>query len=67
MSMRVTATVTDPGATPVTLAITMPLAEWQRLHAQLSTAYPSWKLGSAIRLAAERLMASHTEAVEVDP
>lgn len=46
--MKTEMRVADPGKVEITLTVTMPLADWKRLKADLPAAYPGWKLSEAI-------------------
>lgn len=46
--MQVKAVINKPEDLEVTLTITCQLSEWIELAEQLSNAYPSWQLTSAI-------------------
>lgn len=46
--MKTDMRVVDPGKVEVALTVTMSLADWKRLRADLPAAYPGWKLAEAI-------------------
>lgn len=55
----------NPDELQVTLQITMSLNNWKALKAQLSSAYPAWKLSQIISFVVERANSTFT-AKEVD-
>jgi hypothetical protein len=46
--MKTVMRIEKPGLVEVSLTITMPLTDWQRLREQLSNDYPSWGLAQEI-------------------
>lgn len=46
--MKATITALNPDEIELRMCVTMPLKEWKALQAQLSSAWPSWKLSSTI-------------------
>ena len=41
--------LTKPDEVEATLSITMTIAEWKRLNEHLTSSYPDWQIGAAIR------------------
>lgn len=64
--MKATFQINDPLSVPMTLMLTMPLRDWQRIQSQLSTAYPSWKLSNVIVEMVSRAAKTFSESTELD-
>lgn len=60
--------VQQPESINVTLTITMPMRDWNRLREQLPREYPSWRLGDAISDAVRRMgQVVDVESMDVEP
>lgn len=69
--MRAKIIVERPEDIEMTLKLTMPISEWDRLRGQLSLGYPAWKLTSAINEMILRARATYyakdSDAFDVAP
>lgn len=64
--MKTQFAIENPDSVLMTLKITMTGGEWKRLQAQLDSAYPSWKLSSAISEMVRQASTQFGETKEID-
>lgn len=64
--MKIKTSIQQPEEVEIKMSITMPMREWERLLEQLSSDYPSWKLGNAIRASIDKTKSFIEEDIEQD-